>query len=475
MPPNIARIVFAIGVAGLFLLDRDKEARTSRALWLPVFWLLINASRPVSMWLTSESVTQMQNPDQYLEGNPLDRFVYSALLLSGLVVLIMRMTRLSKLLQRNLPIVLFFVYGALSVLWSDYTEVSFKRWIKALGDLVMILIVLTDFDPYAALKRLVSRVGFILIPASVLLIKYFPALGRTYNIWTWEPQYVGVADHKNTLGMICMVFGLGFVWRFMMAYRDRQDERRTKRLVTYGVLLAMVVWLLLTANSTTSLACFVLGAALLLVTTIRRVTRTPALVTLVVASLLFCVVFALLLDSGGGLVGALGKDPTLTGRTDIWKLVLSMNNNPVLGTGFESFWLGERAQRIWSMYYFHPTQAHNGYIEVYLELGWLGIFLLVAIIVAGYRNALSTFAANQDAGRIRIAYIAIGLVYNVTEAGFRMTAPTWFFFLLSAVVAPAVAVEAAPTSLAVDSSGEIKKWRSEHDSVSASRRRIEAV
>src|SRR6202035_112417 len=125
----------------------------------------------------------------------------------------------------------------------DYTDVSFKRWIKAVGDLVMVLIVLTDANPFAAVKRLMARVGFVLIPASVLLIKYYPALGRIYNIWTWEPMFVGVTDHKNTLGMICMVLGLGFVWRFLLAYRERMDPYRTSRLTAYGVLIAMVVWL----------------------------------------------------------------------------------------------------------------------------------------------------------------------------------------------------------------------------------------
>src|SRR6267154_2539759 len=215
MSPQIATIVFAFGVLGLFMLDRDSRARTSKVLWIPVMWLLINGSRPVSVWLQLEPLNKIQNPDQYLEGSPLDAFVYSVLLVSGLVILLGRRAQVGKLLRRNAPVLLFFSYCALSVLWSDYTEVSLKRWIKAVGDLVMVLIVLTDSDPFAAAKRLVARVGFVLVPASILLIKYFPALGRFYkivNISTWEPMFVCVTDHKNTPGMVCMVLGLGFEW-----------------------------------------------------------------------------------------------------------------------------------------------------------------------------------------------------------------------------------------------------------------------
>ena len=65
-----------------------------------------------------------------------------------------------------------------SLLWSDFPDVAFKRWTKALGDLVMVLVVLSDREPISAVKRLFSRTEFLLIPLSVLLIKYYPTLGR---------------------------------------------------------------------------------------------------------------------------------------------------------------------------------------------------------------------------------------------------------------------------------------------------------
>ena len=74
----------------------------------------------------------------------------------------------------NAPILLFFSYCAVSILWSDYPDVALRRWIKALGDLVMVMIILTDPEPLAALKRFLARTGFLLVPVSVLLIKYYP-------------------------------------------------------------------------------------------------------------------------------------------------------------------------------------------------------------------------------------------------------------------------------------------------------------
>ena len=150
MPPQVATLVCIIGIAGLFVLDRDRRARTSMALWIPVIWLWIVGSREVSIWLASFGIGGATTGDTYLEGSPVDRVVYLGLLLVGIVVLATRGHKVARLLQNNLPIVLFFCYCALSVLWSDHADIAFKRWIKSLGDLVMVLIVLTETDRLAA-------------------------------------------------------------------------------------------------------------------------------------------------------------------------------------------------------------------------------------------------------------------------------------------------------------------------------------
>ena len=461
---------------GIFLFDRDRKARTSNALWLPVFWLLINGSQPVSWWLGTHTAVKLTTAAQYLDGSPpLDTGIYIGLLAAGVISLATRRREVVNVLRRNRVIVLFFLYCAVSTLWSDYTGVSFKRWIKALGDLVMVLVILTDSNPSAALKRLVARVGFVLIPASVLLIKYYPALGRVYNIWTWEPMFVGVTDHKNTLGMICMILGLGFEWRFLLAYRDRTNPRRKKRLIVYGVLIAMVVWLFIQANSVTAQSCFLLATFCLFASGTRIVSRKPWR-AYVLAAIVVAVPFAtLFLGIGGSALEDMGRDSTLTGRTEIWKDVLSMSGNPVIGTGFESFWLGERADRMWSMFYFHPTQAHNGYIEVYLELGWIGIALLAAIIVTGCRNAVATLLRDPVNGRMRLAFIAAVLAYDMTEAGFRMMSMTWFFFLLSTVVIPIVATKESSSPVSANVLPNLEPWEPQDAVSNLAGRRLETI
>ena len=442
MPPHAITFVFVVGILGLFVLDHDKGIRTSKALWIPVAWLFINCSRPVSMWRGvfgfGSPLPAADQPETYLEGSPLDGAVFMFLLVAGFIVLAARSRRVGPLFRRMGPILLFFSYCAISVLWSAYPFVTFKHWIKGIGDLAMVLIVLTDPEPAAALKRLLSRVGFVLLPLSILFIKYYPNLGRYYTV-SGVSTYTGVTAQKNTLGVICLVFGLGSLWRFLAAYRDQEVSRRTHLLIAHAAILAMVLWLLRTCDSMTSLSCFIMGGGVMVLASQRILVRKLSIVHLLVAATVGFSLFALFFDSSGGLVQGLGRNPTLTGRTAIWDAVLPLAGNPLVGTGYESFWLGERLQKFWrvdDMAFKGIQEAHNGYLELFLNLGWIGVMMVAGLIVAGYRKVIATFRHDSHAGSLGLAFFVAELSYNFTEAGFRMMFPLWIFFLMAVLGVP---------------------------------------
>src|ERR1035438_346453 len=175
MPPYIATVICVAGTLGLFAVERDPKIRTSKALWLPVIWIGLVGSRPVSSWFGLPNAAGNE-----LDGSPFDAAVFGVLLAAAVVVLIRQGKRTRPFLTSNWPILIYFLYCLISVAWSYYPGVSFKRWIKAIGDLAMVLIIVTEPRLPDALGRLFSRVGFLLFPASVLLIKYYGDLGRGY-------------------------------------------------------------------------------------------------------------------------------------------------------------------------------------------------------------------------------------------------------------------------------------------------------
>jgi len=432
MPPLIATGVFGLAIYGLFRLERDPNVRASKAVWISVVWIALSSSKTVSQWMQTGVALTV---DQNLEGNPLERFIYSAILALGILVLSRRGSRVWSVLRRNGPILLFVAYGAASVLWSDFPDVAFKRWTKSLGDFVIALIILTDLDACAAAKRFLMYASFLLIPISVLLVKYYPGLGMTYK-HSWEAHVaVGITNDKNMLGVICLLFGLGAVWRIVWAFRGEDVPHRNRSVIAEAMLIAMVLWLLLRADSMTSLACFVFGAGLIVITTFAAV-RNSAVVHLLVGTTLVVAFSVLFLNVSSGILNSIGRDSTLTGRTEIWHEVIGLSGNPLIGTGFESFWLGPRLEAMWSKHWWHPNEAHNGYIEVYLNLGWLGLALLFAVVANGYRNCIRILRRNPELGGLKVTFLVIALIYSFTEAGFRMMLPIWSFFLFGAFAIP---------------------------------------
>jgi len=346
-------------------------------------------------------------------------------------------------LWANAPILVFVLYCAISCLWSEFPLVASKRLTKALGNLAMVLIVLTDPDPRSAIKRVLARTGFLLIPLSVLLIKYYPELGRTYIRWEWTSVNLGVATDKNGLGALCLVFGVASLWRFIHLFCDKAASPRASPLLAHGILLALTLWLFGMADSSTSLACFAL-AGLLIVLTIRDKRGTPASLRAIMATMIgVALVGYAFQDAYEFVIRSLGRNITLTGRTDIWADLFQMDFNPWFGTGFESFWLGPRLDHLWRKYYFHPNQAHNGYIETYLNLGWIGVGLLVVLFVSGYRNVVSAYRRDPSTGSLRLAFLVIAAVYNVTEAAFKVMHPVWIAFFLAVTAVPQLVEESS--------------------------------
>lgn len=435
MSAQLAAILFAGFILWLFVRDRKRSAGVSLAAWLPLLWLAIVGSRPVSQWFGGS--LEMETPDEYLKGSPFDMVIFLSLIVCAVLALLQRRLNWNVLLTNNTWLVAFFLYWLLSVAWSEHPFVGLKRWIKDLGNLAMVLILLTEANPVQAIRTTFARCTYLLIPLSVLFIKYYPDFGRYYNRWTWEPVYCGVATEKNALGCLVMVCGIFLVWELMETRLRGAKATAKVDLLSRGVLLLMIFWLLSKADSSTALLCWVMGAGIIFAMqypVVKRQVQWLGSYTVAVVLVLFSI-YAIpgVLET---LLRMIGEDPTLTGRTDLWRDLLAMPINPLMGTGYQSFWLGDRAEAMWEKYYFHPNQAHNGYIETYLNGGFLGVACLIALLVAAGRDIKRELLRGTDLARVRFAALAIGVFYNWTEAVFNRLSLVWFILLLAAVNYP---------------------------------------
>ena len=89
MPPLIALFLCIIFIIFLFILDKRKtEYEPSWALWIPLLFILITASRPLALWFNPTLLSAL--PEDASDGSPADRNFYIFLIISGLLILLKR-------------------------------------------------------------------------------------------------------------------------------------------------------------------------------------------------------------------------------------------------------------------------------------------------------------------------------------------------------------------------------------------------
>jgi exopolysaccharide production protein ExoQ len=407
MPPSVALMLCTAFVLFLLRLER-RVSRVSGALWIPTLWMLMIGSRSLGEWFGNTGSNE--------SGNSLDQIVLSTLTVAGLVVLARRRIDWSKTWRRQKWLLVLLAYMFVSTLWSDITLIALRRCVREWIVLVMALVVMSEVNPRQALASLLRRSAYVLIPFSLMLIKYYPALGRAYGRWSGIEMWTGVGGQKNMLGRLCMISIFFLGWGLHQHWRKRTQIDEYYPVWSDVVVILIAVYLLIGAASATSLASLAVGVATLICLHLCRKAKVivpeVGLQALVILVMFFGLSAPFL---GGSSVAAfsssLGRDETLTGRTEVWAAVLpAMEQQPIFGYGFASFWTDARRKL------FEIPTAHNGYLDILLELGTVGIAFYVLWLLSCARQFRRALAQNYDWASLAICFLLMGLVYNTTES-----------------------------------------------------------
>src|SRR5215831_1983404 len=450
MPPIVALFLTVTFIVFLYRRDAREKPNVTRALWIPLLWILILGSRSVAIWLDTFSLPTVFGSLE--EGNPLDATVQFAFIAAGVYVLNRRQVSLGEIFRNNKWLMAFLIYCFISIVWSDFPFVASKRWFKILGHPIMALIILTEPDAEEALTTLMKRCAYILVPFSILFIKYYPEWGRGFEFWTGQGFNMGVTTDKNLLGVDCFILGLFFFWHLLQIWRTpRSKARRNELLLTLGFLY-MISWLIWKANSQTSFLSLLIGMLTIMLVDLpfinKRLIGVYALVVVVMLT-----VMELVFGIYSQVVGLTGHGATIAGRGELWSDLLALRTNPIFGVGFESFWLGERLKTISESRWWHPNEAHNGYLEIYLDLGLVGLFMLAGLIIATFRKIRLALLKDSQFGRFRLGFLVAAVFYNWTEASFRGLSFVYCIFYIIAMDYPR-----PQQSFVFEASEEEREW-----------------
>jgi exopolysaccharide production protein ExoQ len=444
--PKIALILSLAFSTYLIVRDCRRRRDVSIAIWIPTIFVMILSSRPASLWLSGRAARLgIENANDQAT-SMIDQLFYLISLGSSFVIASARGMKWGKLFSSNRAILLFYLYFALSILWSSDPSGSTKRLIKDFGVISLAALIFTEKDPLQSLRAVYLRSAYLLLPLSVVFIKWFPGLGRAYGSGG-EMNFTGVTTQKNSLGEVVMIFTLFLIWDYLET-RSVTKKSSVMRLPWYLIILLLNgAWLLNISQSKSGLVCSAVGVFLcvrsgrLLSKFVNRLAMAGAL------SLPIVVFFAQKFSEViAPLLHALGRDLTFTGRAEIWTNITLETVNPVYGYGFWNFWGGPGGTRVNETMHSVIPNAHNGYIDMYLDGGFIALAILCfMLIVCGHRMGKFLRVGRDPTRfhRVRFAILIILIIYNVSESAFGRMGPIWFTSLVLIWTFPANSTKVA--------------------------------
>ena len=136
---------------------------------------------------------------------------------------------------------------------------------------------------------------------------------------------------------------------------------------------------------------------------------------------------------------------TFTGRTDLWTDILTIaSRHSPLGVGFGALWNVPDESTLYPLKKWsetapswRPGQGHNGYLDVYAELGLTGVLLVAGVVAVAFRKAWPLLSTDYEVASIRLTFLSAILLDNLTESSLlKGTHSLWFLFLLFVVNVP---------------------------------------
>lgn len=331
----------------------------------------------------------------------------------GLVLLfiIVRRRLLGKV-WLALPLIGYLGWITLSLVWSVAPVTTVPQLFITLFTAAFGLLIAVGRSVRDLLELSVKAVAVVLI-GSWLIAVLVPSLGISS-----EPgrsgAMQGLFNNKNAFGLFTTV---ALVTTTCHAIATRHDESK-RRLAWAGVGLAAVSMLASTSRTAllVSVTLAVLGLALRRLARARRPLGLPVLGLTMTLGLLAATVIA----NFTTVLLWLGRDPTLTGRTHIWSVVIgAINERPLTGFGYRALWLAdsEPTRLLWARNFGVPFwHAHNGYLDIAVQLGLIG--LLLAVLLPGWvavKASAQFLSGGSTSSLWPLLLVALIASYNTTE------------------------------------------------------------
>ena len=342
-----------------------------------------------------------------VESVPLLRNMAIAVYAVTVPLVLVRRHEVAATVRRHLPTIALVGLVLLSVLWSADPETTIRRSVALVLTSLFGIYLAARFEMSELLRVLAAALGLAAV-LSVITVVAVPGWGLDEGDHAGD--WRGIYSHKNSLAEIMVLAATVhlLLWR---------SAERRRGLYLAGALLSAA--LVVMSTSKTALVVLLTLCALSL---LYRSLRWSS--TLTVPVLAACILAAggagvLFLANSEAIFDALGKDPTLTGRTPMWMAIVDMiQRRPVLGYGYSAFWggLDSASDPVRVRIGWQTPHAHNGFLDILLQLGVAGMVVFLWCLFTAARNGVRL--VRRDHGSVAlwpVVFLSFLVLYNITE------------------------------------------------------------
>jgi exopolysaccharide production protein ExoQ len=389
---------------------------------LPALFITVNG------WIVTDSSAVAFRITEMEEDSPARRITRMGCLLLMALLLSTRFREVAKACRRAKLFLVLPALAFISMIWSQNPS---HTVVNAANLALTTLFAIYLFVRYPG-RRLIEFLMFaaaIALLLSIFLVVFVPSAGTDP---LQQDAWRGVFGQRNNCAVVCALFlVLG------LHYRARSFTEQAMRGI---VLLLSAVFIVMSGSRTgwvlTALAV-VATYGVRLVARIRSLDRIVFLMAVTIPAVLLIFVVA---TNFTQLLAVMDKDPTMTQRTVIGAEVLpSIAKRPLQGYGYSSFWAGLNGESMQTVLTtgWMEGQAQDGYLDVLLELGVIGLAPLIWMFVRGFFQAAKAFERRAAGTMVMLATVLLPviLVANVGESS--LVTPLgipWFYALLALLI-----------------------------------------
>lgn len=378
--------------------------------------------------LPFQSTLQEQGAEEIGQSNILNQIIRLSIFILSFIAFLPKSREVFDFIFKEKIFALFLLWALITISWSNYPSVSFKRWFQVFTIYLSTIVYLTHYQRTENVLSIIKPIVIIYIISTILVLLTIPA-AKDPRFYTWR----GFSPHKNHLGQMALILILSL----NIIIKGEKNNLKKYILILF---LVLAVVILFGAFSSTSILAFLIFLSYSLIFYFNKQINyffplSKSLnIIFISASIVLIAIFYLSAKEFLDELGLFGKDfTTLSDRTYLWEyMLLEVSKHPLLGTGFRGFWVVENpiVQSLWSVFQFLPIQSHNGYIDLTNETGIIGLFLLMILVVLYY---IRTY--NEPKIWKWSWFITLTIFINISESTlFREGHSTFIFFTIAYLV-----------------------------------------